>query len=124
MSHIDRTDRFERKRAALYEEIVAHTARLLTEVGVNEQGADLVANALADHLADQWGGQNFCFPKDHLRKLSQRELELYERYTGSNHGELAREYGLTERGVYKILARVRERLRRNARGHPQLFETS
>lgn len=118
------TDRFERKRAELFEDIVGQTAKLLTEVGVDNKGADLVANSLADYLADHWGGQNFCFPKDHLRKLSQRELELYERYTGSNHGDLAREYGLTERGVYKILARVRERLRQNAKGHPQLFETS
>lgn len=121
MSH---TDRFERKRAELYEDIVGHTAKVLTDLGVDEKGAELAANQLADYLADQWGGQNFCFPKDHLRKLSKRELELYERYTGSNHGDLAREFGLTERGVYKILARVRERLRRNAKGHPQLFETS
>lgn len=121
MSH---TDRFERKRAELYEDIVGQTTKVLVEVGVEAKGAELAANMLADYLADHWGGQNFCFPKDHLRKLSQRELEIYERYKQGNHGDLAREFGLTERGVYKILARVRERLRRNAKGHPQLFETS
>ncbi len=118
------TERFEIKRAELFDDLVAVTAEFLRAHDVNEKAANIVANSLADHLADTWGGQNINIPKDYQRKLAARELELYQAFTGHNHGELARQFGMTERSVYKVLKRVRERLRRNAQGHPQLFETS
>jgi Mor family transcriptional regulator len=118
------TERMADKRAELFEDLVDQTARLLREYGTPEKASDLIANQLADHLADHWGGQNINVPKDYQRKLAARELELYARFDGQNHAALAREFGMTERGVYKLIRRVRERLKRNAKGHPQLFETA
>ncbi|MFN3494212.1 MAG: Mor transcription activator family protein [Hydrogenophaga sp.] len=116
--------RMEERRNELFEDVVQQSERLLLEYGVSEKAANLIANALADHLADQWGGQNLNLPKDYRRKLSARELEIYERFNGSNVDQLALEYGMTERGVRKLINRTRERLRRNAQGIPQLFETA
>jgi Mor family transcriptional regulator len=117
------TDRCAEKRASLLDDVVDHCTRLLTEMGVPENGASVIASDLADHLSNVWGGQNFNFPKGYARMLSKRDIELYEKFTGYNHGELASEYGISERAVYKVLTRMRKRLKDNARNHPQLFET-
>jgi Mor family transcriptional regulator len=116
--------RMEEKRNALFEDVVVQSERLLQEYGLPDKASTLVANALADHLADLWGGQNLNIPKDYKRKLSARELEIYERFKGDNYGELAAEYGITERSVRRLLNRTRDRLRRNSSGHPQLFDVA
>lgn len=113
--------RMEEKRNELFQDVVALTDGELRQFGVDEKASTLIANALADKLADFWGGQNITFPKDYKRKLSARELEVYERFDGSNFDVLAKEFGMTERGMRKLIKRVRERLRRNAQGMPQLF---
>ena len=117
------TDRCAEKRASLLDDVVVHATRQLTDVGIPEAGAAVIASDLAYHLANVWGGQNFNFPKGYAQKLAQRDVELYAKFTGYNHGELATEYGINERGIYKILERMRKRLKENARNHPKLFET-
>lgn len=113
--------RMEEKRNELFADVVVTTDRLLQEYELAPIAASLIANAVADHLADHWGGQNLSFPKDYRRKLSERELEAYERFNGENFDTLARDFGMTERGMRKLIARVRDRLRRNSMGLPQLF---
>lgn len=113
--------RMEDKRNELFEDFAASAERLLREYELAPAAAGLIASALADHLADHWGGQNLNIPKDYRRKLSARELEAYARFDGENFDTLAREFGMTERGMRKLIARVRDRLRRNSQGLPQLF---
>lgn len=118
------SERMENKRIELFASLVASAARLLQEYGMQERAASLVAGALADEVADLWGGQVINMPKDYQRLLSKRDIEIYERYNGRNHAELALEYGLTERGMYKAISRIRERLRKQAAGMPDLFTPS
>lgn len=113
--------RMEEKRNELFADVVTAAERLLQEYDLDNKAASLIANSLADHLADHWGGQNLSFPKDYRRKLSERELEVFDRFSGDNYDTLARDFNMTERGMRKLIARVRDRLRRNAQGMPQLF---
>jgi Mor family transcriptional regulator len=122
--HMVRSESMESKRHELLQDVANQTKRLLVEHDVHETAADLIANAVADHISDVWGGQNLVIPKDYLRKLSGVQLEVYERFNGTNLDALAKEYGMTERGMRKLIARVRERLRRNARDMPQLFDVA
>lgn len=112
----------EDKRHALYLDLTTVMTAQLVEYGMQQAGAEAVANALADHIADYWGGQTITFPKEYQRHLSQRDVEIYQRYTQEAHDDLARELGITERGLYKLVARVRKRLRAQAANAPQLFE--
>jgi Mor family transcriptional regulator len=112
------------KRHELFEDLVTVTEGLLKSYGTPDAAAPLIANALADELADRWGGQNMTFPKDYARAISKRDAEVYARFTGDNYAELAKEYGLTERGMYKLIKRIRDRLRRQARGAPDLFSAA
>ena len=82
---------------------------------VPAEAARLIAESLADRLADFWGGQLINFPKDYRWKLSQREMEIYQAFNGFNLGDIASQYGMTERGLRKLLHRMRERIQREAR---------
>ena len=98
------------KRNALLEDVIGVTATYLEEHEVPPTVAVLVAHALADRLSDYWGGQVITFPRDHLYKLAKLELEIYDQFSGDNYDELARARGMTERGVRKLISRVRAKL--------------
>lgn len=123
-AHMIRSEQMEAKRHKLLQGVVDHTKQLLIEHDVQEKAADLIANAVADNISDLWGGQNLVIPMEYLRKLSGVQLEVYERFNGNNLDQLAKEYGMSERGMRKLIARVRDRLRRNAQGKPQLFDVA
>ena len=76
---------------------------------VSADAAVLIAETLADHLADYWGGQLINFPKNYRRRLSEREAKISQEFRDGNYGELAAKYGMCERGVRKLLARVQAR---------------
>ena len=46
--------------------------------------------------------------------LAQRELEILDAFGGENWGELARRFDISERGMRKLVQRVRERLRKTS----------
>lgn len=98
------------KRNELLSDLVAVAEDVLQEYDVAESVATVTANALADRLADHWGGQNISFPKDFHWKLAQLEVEIYDGFDGRNYDELARRYGMTERGIRKLIARVRAKI--------------
>ena len=118
MSH---ESRMSERRNELLTDMMALAEQLLTEHDVGSAEAVLIASALADRLADHWGGQNITFPKDFRWKLDRLELEIYEFYNGQNLGETALKFNITERGLRKMIARARKKLvNRNQGG---LFDT-
>ena len=111
------TSMSERRNKLLADVMEVAAARLAEHVSPN--AAEMIAGDLADHLADYWGGQLINFPKDFHWKLGQRELEIYDAYNGFNLGDLARKYDISERGLRKLIARVRERIAKATRSANQ-----
>ncbi|MCD2164688.1 Mor transcription activator family protein [Comamonas koreensis] len=107
----------ERRNKLLADVMEVAAARLAEHVSPN--AAEMIAGDLADHLADYWGGQLINFPKDFHWKLGKRELEIYDAYNGFNLGDLARKYDISERGLRKLIARVRERIAKATRSANQ-----
>lgn len=105
------------KRNALLADLIELTTAHLEEHEVPPAVAAITASALADRLADYWGGQVIVIPRDHLYKLSKLELEIYGKFTGHNHDELARSYRMTTRGIYKMISRVRAKLAKQRNGN-------
>lgn len=97
------------QRHELLEDMAAQTVALLMDLGVSKDVAEQCGCSLTDHFANHWGGQVISFPKDHYHRLSIRDMEIYNDWTGNNFGALARKYKMTVRGIYKIIARVRQR---------------
>ncbi|MEG1971350.1 MAG: Mor transcription activator family protein [Burkholderiaceae bacterium] len=101
------SDRMEIKRIEFFADLVDVVERELLEMDLPAPAARAVANALADFLAKDWGGQNFNIPKDYHRKIAERDLAIYEEFNGWDYGTLARKYGLSERGLRKLISRAR-----------------
>lgn len=51
------------------------------------------------------------FPKDAQYKLTLKELEIYDQFDGRNKDDLARRYGMTPRGMGKLLKRIRDKIK-------------
>lgn len=115
-----RSDKMEVLRTELLSDVEAHGRRICIDHGLPADVAEQVAIAIADFLADHWGGQNLSFPKDYLYKLAARDLAIYRRFRGDNYHELVKETGMTERGLRKLIARVHAR--ELPRVQPRLFD--
>jgi Mor family transcriptional regulator len=101
--------RQEKQRHELLEYVTDHAEAALKKSGIEEERAIQIATSLADGLADQFGGQVISFPAEYHRKLARRDAEILAKFDGQNLTVLAREYGISERGMRKALARATAR---------------
>ena len=109
---LQRMEQLDVRRNELLADIVDVIRHELTLFDVDHSAATLVAHAMADRLADFWGGMTISFPRDYQWKLSQRELEIHDMFKGNNWAELIRHSGMTERGLRKMLIRIERKLHR------------
>jgi Mor family transcriptional regulator len=97
----------EVRRNELLADAAAHAADAARSFGVPESTAEHIGAAVADVLAENWGGQNLSFPKDAAYKLCQREREILSAYReGVPVAKLALDYQMTMRGLRKLLHRA------------------
>lgn len=113
-------NRMAGKRNELLTDLADLVRRRLLEHEVPANAATLIAGELMDHLADHWGGQNISFPKDFRWKLARLELEIYDKFHGNNFDTLALAYGLSDRGMRKLIKRVRDKIAKG--GQSGLFD--
>lgn len=75
-----------------------------------QEVAEQLGYAVADMLAENWGGQTISFPKDHSFKLATRDLKIYNDWATQSMQPpaLARKYKLSVQAIYNILKRVRK----------------
>ena len=101
----------EIRRNAFYIELENCINNLCTEkLGLDKEGGECIANGVSEFLMQHFAGQNITFPVDYLAKLAVRDLEIYQKFNGSNYFELAKEYCLSETGVRRVISRTRKRL--------------
>lgn len=96
------------RRHELLSDLADCVAAELKDYGISDALADQCGVATANRLAEHWGGQLISFPKDISFQIAARDLEIYALFKGGNHAELARQFGLTQRSVYRIINRVRK----------------
>ena len=97
-------------RAELLTDVMAHVEATLRELGIEPSTAMHAGHAVADMLAQHWGGQVVSYPVDHAYKLSLREREILEaRAKGATPAELAFKYHMTTRGISILLKRAQRR---------------
>lgn len=91
--------------------MIDHTEKCLNRAGIAPLDATSIAISLADELVNVFGGQNFTIPKEHARKQAQKEVAIYAQFkAGASYRDLAVSYDMTERGLRKLLKRVRGRM--------------
>ncbi len=92
------------KEDLLFDLIDKSTAVLERDSELDHEAAHAIACSIASEVAKDWGGMQVYVPKG----LSLRDIKIFQEFTGNNHMELARRYGLTEVRVYQILEKARE----------------
>ena len=112
----------EARRAELLEHVAARAAATVVDYfGLASELADQVGAAVADALADDFGGQVLSFPKDCAFRLSVRDRAILEAHRrGASLADLALQYKITDRGLRMLLHRAESR-DRDLR-QQQLFE--
>ncbi|VFR34699.1 phage-related putative DNA-binding protein [plant metagenome] len=101
-----KTSAAEIKRHELLLGVEDHARTILVEHGIAADVADQVAIAIADHLAQDWGGQYVVIPTDYHYKIAQRDIHLCRSFTG-DFTALAKAAGMTESGARKMYNRFR-----------------
>ena len=97
------------KGPELLVDLTEHVAASLVElVSMEGEAARHVAQEVADRMAAHWGGQNVYFPMGLAGKLSRRDRQIFEEFTGTNHSDLARKYAVSLQWIYKIVKAVRK----------------
>ncbi|MGV2287298.1 Mor transcription activator family protein [Trinickia sp. YCB016] len=100
---------FKSKGPELLVDLAQHVAFTLAErLGLDAGKAEQAGREVADRMAAHWGGQNIYFPMGMSYKLSQRDRQIYDEFTGANHSDLARKYGVSLQWIYKIVKAVRQ----------------
>lgn len=107
-------------RHELLTDIADQITLILAEFSVDPEKAEQAGVSVSNHLAEHWGGQLITFPKDHLFKITQRDLEIFNKVNANNMSEVAKEYGLTVNGVYRAIKRIRKRA--VAERQPDIFD--
>jgi Mor family transcriptional regulator len=98
---------FRSKGPELLIDLAEHIADALAEMApVDQPRAAQIGREIAERMAGVWGGQNIYFPMGMSMRLSQRDRQIYDKFTGANHSELAREYGVSIQWIYKIVKAV------------------
>lgn len=94
----------------LLEDLAAHLTELAVRtLGVPEREAQVFAQEAAVRLADLWGGQTIYIPKNQVARISARNAEIYDAFTGDNVSELVTRFNLSRQAIYMILSAERDR---------------
>lgn len=98
---------FKSKGPELLVDLAQNVAATLAELlGLDQEKAEQTGREIADRMAAHWGGQNIYFPMGLSYKLSQRDQQIYDEFTGANHSDLARKYGTSLQWIYKIVKAI------------------
>jgi Mor family transcriptional regulator len=82
--------------------------RSLVEQGVAKKIAEQCAHNSAEQIRAEWGGTPVYICKGLSYEISQRDLEIWNKFTGKNHHQLCKEYSITIVWLYKILGYQRK----------------
>lgn len=78
-------------------------------LGLETDAADQAAYDVLRRVLETCGGEYFYVPKDIRLAAHGRDIEVWREFTGHNQRELARKFGVTVQYIYQIIARQREK---------------
>lgn len=81
----------------------------LRKRGLSESDIDEISLSVLEEVRTQYGGQNVYFPQEKKEIISDRDTEIYERFSRNelSVADLAREYGMSLQWTYHIIRAVR-----------------
>lgn len=89
-------------------------------LGLDEEQAELAAKEIRDRMRREWGGQLVYFGKGKSIDIAERDLAMWNDFTGRNHQHLADKYDMALPVVYRRIRIIRDMLRKES--EPDLFD--
>ena len=96
----------EIRRDAFLDDLSSQVAIVLRELNIADAKAEIAAAEVTAKIVANFGGQQLYIPKDYTHKSQERALAIYEACNGRNHSEVARQFDISERSVYRIFKRI------------------
>ena len=85
-------------------ELAEVAERELCNVGIDPTHAAAVAETLAEHVRERFGGTPVYWAKGESMRQRRRRARMWDEFNGRNHAELSRRYGICLQQVYRSLA--------------------
>lgn len=102
------SDDFRNKAPELLTDLANQCAAVIHEqLNIDFAQAEEIGRETAERMSFIWGGQNLYIPKGLIYKVSKRDRQIFEEFTGNNHAALARKYGVSLQWIYKVLKAIR-----------------
>lgn len=77
----------------------------IAELKMNPDDAKKAAEIAIEMIREHAGGGLLYIGKGHLFAVTEKHWRIYNKFSGANHTQLAREFGVTERHIYSIIER-------------------
>lgn len=104
----------------LIRELAEVVDRKLKDRGIEPRDAQAVAEDVAEHVREHFGGQPLYWAKGETMRQRHRREQMWEMFDGRNYAEIAQRFGLCLQQAYRQVAIARsEQL---ARRQGRLFE--
>lgn len=87
-------------------DLIDNVKNCLVDAGVPVTEAEDISRETAIAQAKRWWGQLIYFPTADVLKRSERDVEIFNEFTGTNHSELAQKHGTSIQWIYRITARM------------------
>ncbi|TNG91338.1 transcriptional regulator [Pasteurellaceae bacterium USgator11] len=102
-------DDFQTKAPDLLADLAKYTVSAVRELAdIDNDTAENIGMIVAMKTGHNWGGLNVYVPKSMTLFACEREKQIYNEFTGNNHPQLAKKYGLSIQWIYKIVKRVQK----------------
>lgn len=102
-------ENIEQAGVLVLDDIRAHIESALLKNAIHNVSADEIAVNVFNGMAEHWGGQLIYFPKCITQKISRRNQQIWQDFTGTNYSELAKSYGLSLQRIYQIIGECRKK---------------
>jgi len=99
---------YHKETPAIISDFIDGANSVLKEFGLNETERDLAAHKLAEMIVKNWAGSLQYIPQNYALKISSRNVEIWDKFTGNNYADLAKEYGISIPWIYKIIKQARK----------------
>jgi len=96
--------------------------RELRGIGIEPARATAIAETLAEHTRDMYGGQINYWAKGERYENAVRRQQMWADFNGTNYDDLARKFGMSMQQAYKEIAKARRE--NSARTQRGLFDAS
>ena len=94
---------------------VTTTIKVKRSLSLVRGSTDEIASAAAESFRHEFGGQLLYIPKGFAFDIDERDKEIYRKFDGTNHNDLAVEFGHSVQHIYRIIAQARRAMRGSQR---------